>query len=139
MTKKMATQTVDLTADSFRRYSDDWNALYVVSLSQISSYLQKEFVSPPKTISYSNEIGIVVIGGGISGWSVVEEIRKLDAEIPVTLITACDGNRYHKPELSVAISRNMIVETIIQEKSEQSASRYRIQLIPNTRSWNKHS
>lgn len=117
----------------FEDIPDDWECpLCGVTKSDFELFTKEEFVSAPKTISYSNEIGIIIIGGGISGWAVVEEIRKLDAEIPVTLITACDGNRYHKPELSVAMSRNMIVETIIQENSEQSASRHRIQLITKT-------
>ena len=95
----------------FEEIPDEWECpLCGVTKSDFELFVKEEFTSPPKTISYSNEIGIVIIGGGISGWSVVEEIRKLDAEVPVTLITACDGNRYHKPELSVAISRNMISE-----------------------------
>ena len=61
----------------------------------------------PVGVVSSDRPGIVVVGGGIAGWSVVEAIRSLDGETPITMVSACSANRYHKPELSVALSRGL--------------------------------
>lgn len=37
---------------------------------------------------------IVVVGAGLAGWSLVEALRALDQEVPITLVTACQGDIY---------------------------------------------
>jgi rubredoxin-NAD+ reductase len=76
--------------------------------------------------------GVVIVGGGIAGWSVAESLRKLDPEVPITLVTACDGDRYHKPELSIALSRRLDPEKLVRESSVQAAKRLRVKLMANT-------
>jgi rubredoxin-NAD+ reductase len=41
--------------------------------------------------------GVVIVGAGIAGWSAAEALRALDDDVPITLVTACGGDRYHKP------------------------------------------
>lgn len=76
--------------------------------------------------------GVVVVGGGIAGWSVVESLRKLDPEIPITLVTACAGDRYHKPELSIALSRRLDPSKLVRETSIEAAKRLRVRLLSKT-------
>lgn len=72
---------------------------------------------------------IIIVGGGLAGWSVAENLRRLDPHCPITLLSACDAHVYHKPELSVAFSRSRQLEQIIQETAQDKAKRLNIQLI----------
>lgn len=48
---------------------------------------------------------IVVIGSGLAAYSVVRELRKLDRDIPLTLVTRDNGDYYSKPMLSNALAQ----------------------------------
>ncbi len=49
--------------------------------------------------------GIVIIGSGFAARQLVKNIRKQDAQIPLTLIAADSMDEYNKPDLSHVISR----------------------------------
>lgn len=72
---------------------------------------------------------IIIIGAGLAGWSVAENIRRLDAHIPILLISACEANAYHKPELSVAFSRQKTLDQLIKENAVDKAKRLNVQLL----------
>lgn len=76
--------------------------------------------------------GIVIVGAGIAGWSVAEAIRALDPDVPVTLVTACAGDAYHKPELSVALGRGFTRERLVKEAGRAKALRLGVRLMPQT-------
>ncbi|SAL36707.1 FAD-dependent pyridine nucleotide-disulfide oxidoreductase [Caballeronia udeis] len=80
----------------------------------------------------SRETGVVVVGGGTAGWAIVEALRALDADIPITLVTACNGDRYRKPELSVALSQQKTVARMIAERGQDAAIRLGARLVSNT-------
>ena len=80
----------------------------------------------------SRATGIVIIGGGHAGWAAAEAVRALDAEVPLTLVTACVGDRYLKPELSIAMSRGATRETLVRETATRAAQRIGLQLLPET-------
>jgi rubredoxin-NAD+ reductase len=48
---------------------------------------------------------IIIIGAGLAGYTVARELRKLDKQIPLTIITADDGGFYSKPMLLKQASR----------------------------------
>lgn len=48
---------------------------------------------------------VVIIGTGLAGYTTARELRKLDSETPLELITADDGHFYSKPMLSNALGR----------------------------------
>lgn len=48
---------------------------------------------------------IVIIGTGLAGYTTARELRKLDTETPLELITADDGHFYSKPMISNALGR----------------------------------
>ncbi len=55
---------------------------------------------------------IVIIGTGLAGYMLAKEIRKLDAEVPLTIITASDGSFYSKPLLSTSLTAKRTVTQI---------------------------
>lgn len=87
-------------------------------------------VSSPMPVSQRS--GIVVVGAGIAGWSAVEAIRRLDAEVPITMVTSCAGDRYHKPELSIALSRGTSPAALVREAAADAARRLGVRLLTDT-------
>nr|WP_299202711.1 FAD-dependent oxidoreductase [uncultured Amphritea sp.] len=75
---------------------------------------------------------MVVVGAGLAGWAAVDAIRQLDQQVPVTLVSACSGDLYHKPELSVAISRGLDKAALIQETGVAAVKRLGVQLMAET-------
>ena len=47
---------------------------------------------------------IVIVGSGLAGYNVARELRKLDKEVPLTLISADSAHFYSKPMLSSALA-----------------------------------
>ncbi|AVA35857.1 FAD-dependent oxidoreductase [Cupriavidus metallidurans] len=76
--------------------------------------------------------GVVIVGAGIAGWTMVETLRNLDPVLPITLVSACLADRYHKPELSIALSRGLAPESLIREPAIEAARRLGVRLMPET-------
>ena len=57
---------------------------------------------------------IVIIGTGLSGYTLAREFRKLDTETPLTLITADDGRSYSKPMLSTGFTKEKSADELAQ-------------------------
>ena len=76
--------------------------------------------------------GVVIVGAGRAGWQLAEALRERDAELPITLVTACDGDVYDKPLLSVAMARQIAPERLVKEAGAQAARRLKIRLLPRT-------
>ncbi|WP_353572287.1 FAD-dependent oxidoreductase [Candidatus Albibeggiatoa sp. nov. BB20] len=55
---------------------------------------------------------IVIIGTGLAGYSLAREIRRLNTEKSILLITADDGVNYSKPMLSNALGQNKTPEQL---------------------------
>ena len=76
--------------------------------------------------------GIVIIGAGLAGWHVVDAIRAKDKDIPITLITADNGDRYHKPMLTMAISQQKNAADLVRATGSDAAKAANINLLANT-------
>ena len=112
---------------------DDWECpLCGVTKTDFELFEKREITIGPQTVAFSQELGVVVVGAGLAGWSAVEAIREEDTEIPITLISACSADRYHKPELSVALSRGLTAKKLIRESAQDAAKRLRVGLIKHT-------
>lgn len=85
-------------------------------------------VALPRT----GQCGVVVVGAGSAGWGVVEALRALDRCVPIMLISACDADRYHKPELSIALSRGIEPAALVRESAGQAARRLGVALLTET-------
>ena len=76
--------------------------------------------------------GIVIIGAGLAGWHVIDAIRAKDKGIPITLITADSGDRYHKPMLTMAISQKKSAADLVRATGIDAAEATNVKLLANT-------
>ena len=80
----------------------------------------------------STSKGIVIIGAGLAGWHVIDAMRAKDKDIPITLITADSGDRYHKPMLTMAISQNKRASDLVRATGADAAEATQVTLLANT-------
>lgn len=73
--------------------------------------------------------GVVVVGAGRAGWQLVQALREAGWAGPLTLVTACPGDVYDKPQLSVAVARGLDPQALVREPAAVAAARWRVQLI----------
>ena len=89
----------------------------------------------PKTMLSSTTAeskGIVIIGAGLAGWHVIDAIRAKDKDIPITLITSDNGDRYHKPMLTMAISQQKNAADLVRATGSDAANAANINLLADT-------
>ncbi len=73
--------------------------------------------------------GVVVVGAGTAGWSVVRALRDAGCDAPVTLVTACDGALYPKPSLSVALARGLAPQALVERSGPALAGELGVRLL----------
>lgn len=71
---------------------------------------------------------IVIVGTGLSGYSLAREIRKLDKEVPVLMLTADDGVSYSKPMLSTGFTKGKDAEGLAQGSTEAMAEQLNLEI-----------
>ena len=76
--------------------------------------------------------GTVVVGAGRAGWQIAQALRTRDAELPITLVTSCNGDVYDKPMLSVAMARGIAPDNMPRERGAAAAARLRVTLLAHT-------
>jgi rubredoxin-NAD+ reductase len=76
---------------------------------------------------------IVILGSGLAGWTTARELRKLDAAVPVTLVTADAGDFYAKPSLSNAFAQGKRPEQLVGTAAAKMAETLAVTLQSNTR------
>ena len=62
--------------------------------------------------------GVVIVGSGLAGVSVARELRKLDAAVPIRIVTADSGGFYSKPNLSNALAAGKNTAQLMQTPRE---------------------
>ncbi|MFP8780260.1 FAD-dependent oxidoreductase [Hydrogenophaga sp. RWCD_12] len=76
--------------------------------------------------------GVVIVGGGRAGWQMAEALRALDADLPITLVSACAADVYDKPLLSVAMARQMDPGKLVKETGADASKRLGVRLLAHT-------
>ena len=76
--------------------------------------------------------GVLIVGAGRAGWQMAEALRALDAQLPITLVSACAGDVYDKPLLSVAMARGLPAEALVKERGADAARRLGVRLLADT-------
>jgi len=71
---------------------------------------------------------IVIVGTGLSGYSLVREIRKLDKDVPIEMVTADDGVSYSKPMLSTGFSKGKDADGLAQADTDAMAEQLNIRI-----------
>ena len=75
---------------------------------------------------------VVILGSGQAGTSTVRELRKLDPDVSVTLISADDCSFYAKPTLSNAIAAGKSAAQLVVTPAEKLAEQLKLTLMPHT-------
>ncbi|PAV25674.1 rubredoxin-NAD+ reductase [Tamilnaduibacter salinus] len=76
----------------------------------------------------SREAPIVIIGTGLSGYTLAREIRKHDKDTPVLMITADDGHSYSKPMLSTGFTKDKTADELAQSDAAAMTEQLGIEL-----------
>ena len=75
---------------------------------------------------------IIVLGSGLAGYTVVRELRKLNRDIPITLVTRDGGDYYSKPMLSNAFAQNKDAASLVLTRAADMAKQLNIKLLVDT-------
>jgi rubredoxin-NAD+ reductase len=73
--------------------------------------------------------GVLIVGAGRAGWDVAQALRERDAALPITMVSACTGDRYDKPQLSVAVARGIALDALVRESGVDAARRLNLRLL----------
>ena len=69
---------------------------------------------------------VVIVGSGLAGYAAARELRKLNTQIPITILSADHGGFYSKPMLSNALSSGKTPASILNSDAVQMASQLKI-------------
>ena len=123
----------------FADIPDDWACpLCGVTKADFEPYVTEPIehvrrpVAATKAPPIRRNAGAVIVGAGRAGWLMAQELRAQDATMPITLVTACNGDVYDKPLLSVAMARGIAADKLPREKGAAAALRLNIKLLANT-------
>ena len=120
---------------------DDWSCpLCGVTKSDFELYVAPSLASlrarsaaaPAARSRRDGAAGVVIVGAGRAGWQAAEALRGQDADLPITLVTACAGHVYDKPLLSIAMARHQEPDSIARESGATAACRLGVRLLPHT-------
>ncbi|MEM7376311.1 MAG: FAD-dependent oxidoreductase [Pseudomonadota bacterium] len=78
-------------------------------------------------------MSVTILGTGLAGYTTAREIRKLDADVAITLITADDGHNYSKPMLSNGFAKGKTAEGLKQQSPAQMAEALGATVLTDTR------
>ena len=75
---------------------------------------------------------IIIIGTGLAGYNLAKELRKLDKETPITMITADDGRNYSKPMLSTGFGKNKTADELAMSSAADMAAQLNLTIRTHT-------
>ncbi|WP_336365687.1 NAD(P)/FAD-dependent oxidoreductase [Marinobacter sp. C2H3] len=75
---------------------------------------------------------IVIVGTGLAGYSLARELRKLDKDTPVILVSADDGVSYSKPMLSTGFTKGKDADGLAQADVDAMQAQLGIEIRPHT-------
>lgn len=71
---------------------------------------------------------IVVLGSGLAGYTVIRELRKLNRDIPIAMVSRDSGEYYSKPMLSNAFAQHKDATNLVLTSAAEMAKQLDIQL-----------
>ncbi|MBK1706038.1 FAD-dependent oxidoreductase [Halochromatium glycolicum] len=70
--------------------------------------------------SDQEEAPIVIVGAGIGGWYIADQLRQNGAKGPITIVTRDDGDYYYKPHLSGSVTSKSRSDLIIAKGPDRA-------------------
>ena len=116
---------------------DDWACpLCGVTKADFEPYeaaaIERRPAAPRNTVGTRGDAGVVIVGAGRAGWQMAQALRERDADVPITLVAACDATVYDKPLLSVALAKGLALSALVKEPAASAARRLNVRLLPRT-------
>jgi len=74
----------------------------------------------------------VIVGTGMAGITLARELRKLNTETSIALITGDEGSVYSKPMISNAFAQNKTAQTLVQKSADQLADELNVTVWTHT-------
>lgn len=102
------------------------------SAQELHASLQGGGSTRPAVSARRHQAGTVIVGAGRAGWQLAEQLRAADATLPITIVTACSGDVYDKPLLSVALARSLTPTAMVRETGPAAARRLQVRLLAHT-------
>jgi len=83
-------------------------------------------------MSAAAALPVVIVGAGLAAWTTARELRKLDAAVPIQLVTRDNGDFYAKPTLSNAFGQKRSPEQLVTTAAATMAQNLGVTLRAHT-------
>ncbi len=80
----------------------------------------------------SSSDAVVVVGSGLAGYNMARELRKLDANVPIVVVSRDHAGFYSKPMLSNALASKKTPATLVMKNAEKMAGEINARVVANT-------
>lgn len=80
----------------------------------------------------SSSDSVVIIGSGLAGYNVARELRKLDANVPITVISRDHAGFYSKPMLSNALAGKKTAATLVMKAADKIGAEINAKVLPHS-------
>jgi len=75
---------------------------------------------------------VVIVGAGLAGYNFARELRKLDAAVPLVVISQDAAGFYSKPMLSNALAGNKTAQTLVMKDADKMSAELNARVLPRT-------
>lgn len=75
---------------------------------------------------------IVILGAGLAGFGAARELRKLDSDSPLVIVSDDDADNYSKPMLSAALGKGKDAKSLVSATRQQMEDSLSAQIYANT-------
>ena len=75
---------------------------------------------------------LAIVGAGLAAWTVVRELRKLDAQRRIVMLSSDSADFYAKPTLSNALAQERSADQLVTTPAAKMAETLQVQLLPHT-------
>lgn len=77
------------------------------------------------------QAAVVIVGTGLAGYNVARELRKLDANVPIVVVSRDHAGFYSKPMLSNALASKKTAATLVMKPAEKMSAEINARVIAN--------
>jgi len=75
---------------------------------------------------------VVIIGSGLAGYNAARELRKLDANVPIVVVSRDHAGFYSKPMLSNALAGKKTAATLVMKSADKMSDEVKARVIANS-------